>query len=165
MSPMPWSDWPASRRVAATALVAALAWDVFVLVRPLPDAALVSSVAPNAVPVIRRRAFDDPLLVSAAASRSPFGGSAVVAPPATFTGQSWSAPAPAAPRLVGTVVQEGGGFVMIELPDTGLRLVRIGGRAGGLTLVSVGQGTAVFQDSAGHRVPLRSPAPGTGSPP
>lgn len=165
MSAMTFSDWPATRRLAGVALVAALAWDAFELVRPLPDAALVPPVARAAVPVIRRRALDDPLLVSAAASRSPFGGSAAVAPPATFSDPSWSAPAAPMPRLVGTVVEANGGFVMVELPESGLRLVRVGGRAGALTLLSVGQGTAVFQDSAGHRVPLRSPAPGTGSPP
>lgn len=163
---MPWSDWPTSRRVAALALVVALAWDVVVLVRPLPGAApLAAPDAASTLPTIRRRAFDDPALVSAAAQRAPFGGSAVVAPPTTFVDQSWSAAAAPLPRLVGTVVKEGGGFVIVEMPDASLRLVRIGERAGSFTLRAVGHGTAVFFDSAGHRVPLRSPAPGTGSTP
>ena len=76
-----------------------------------------------------------------------------------------SAPAaPARPRLVGTVVQgRDGGFVIVELPDARMQVVRIGEQAAGLRLRSVSAGEAVFDDQHGTRVSLRTPASGSGS--
>jgi hypothetical protein len=50
---------------------------------------------------------------------------------------------------------------MVTMPDGGIKLVRVGERAGDLKLRSVSAGGAVFDDIIhGGRVTLRAPTPG-----
>jgi hypothetical protein len=72
------------------------------------------------------------------------------------------APSAVQPRLIGTVVQGQGGFVMVEMPDARMQLVRIGEKVGDLRLRSVSTGEAVFDDPQGARVSLRTPRAGAG---
>jgi hypothetical protein len=159
-------DWPASARIAGVFLLAALALDVAVLVRlrTVRDEAAVAPLVIRAVPRIVIHTPDDAELVHAAANSAPFGGEPSAGAPMLATPvllESAPTPAPVRPRLVGTVVQgNGGGFVIVEMPDARMQLVRVGEQAGELRLRSVSAGEAVFDDPRGRRVSLRTPAPG-----
>lgn len=149
------AEWPLTRRVATMVLILALAWDAAALVRlarsdaePLP-----APGAMPAVPSVARRPIDDPQRFSLAASRAPFG--ADIAPALLAVPPSFSLPVNQ-PRLTGTVVQGASGFVIIELTDGSMRLIRLGERAAGLTLRTVVPGMATFTDSTGHRIVLHS---------
>ena len=164
-------DWPASARVAGAFLVAALALDVAALVRlgTLREAAPVAPLVIRSAPRIVIHTPDDAELVRAAANSTPFGGEPPASLPALSTAillQNAPAPAPARPRLIGTVVQgNSGGFVIVEMPDARMQIVHVGEQAGELRLRSVGAGEAVFDDPRGRRVSLRTPASGAESRP
>lgn len=170
MRRVPWHDWPTGRRVAALCLAVALLADLAVLVRlrHLGDDAVTAPLQLSRVPSIVRRSPDDAALLLEAGGGTPFDaaddtlsaiamGSVVQQTMSEVTDQ---------PRLVGTVVEgEGRGFVVVELPDARMQVVRIGERAGTLRLRSVAAGVAVFEDARGVRISLRSPQAGSGSRP
>ena len=162
-------DWPLSAQTAAAFVVAAIVLDLVVMVRvrSFGDDTPVAPLAIRSAPRIVIRIPNDAELVREAASRSPFDMEtpATVVPLSAVVQQSLSAPI-ARPHLVGTVVQgSNGGFVVVELPDGRMQLVRIGERAGELRLRSVGAGEAVFDDARGNRVSLRTPRAGSESRP
>lgn len=159
--------WPLATRLAALGLCAALMLDVVLAVRVLWPRASDESFQPlvlRTAPAIAVRAPDDAELVRQASNRTPFDAGGTRAPEAltmTPVPQQSPAPQPTRPRLVGTVVEGRGGFVIVEMPDTHLQVVRVGERAGDLRLRSLTAGEAVFEDRVGTRVTLRSPVPGT----
>lgn len=72
-----------------------------------------------------------------------------------------SAPA-AAVRLLGTVVRgTSGGFALCQLAADAPRVVHVGERLGGLVLVTLEQGRAVFRAPNGTRLELSLSTPGT----
>ena len=157
-------DWPMSTRVAAVCLAIALAIDVAVLLR----AHRIDVVPPLVIAPATRvivRPIEDAELVREAANRAPFGATSPAADILVSNAilqQSSVASPPAQPRLLGTVVESrGGGFVVVELPDARVQLVRIGERAGDLRLRSVAAGVAVFDDSLDGRITLRTSPPGS----
>jgi len=159
-----------ARRVAAVCFAAALLIDLAVLVRArhLDDAVSPAPLTLAAVPRIVRRAPDDAALLLEAGRRTPFDvNSGAVTPAVDISSAIVQQAMPVVidqPRLVGTVVEgEGRGFVVVELPDARMQLVRIGERAGALRLRSVTAGVAVFEDERGVRISLRSPQAGSGS--
>lgn len=160
-----WRDWPIGLRIAVTCLALALVLDIAALVRARSRDVPVA-IAPLRIEQAPRIAVappTDPELVRQAALRTPFD----VAPPSAaliVSGPSASiiATAPVRPRLMGTVVQGQGGFVMVEMPDARMQLVRIGEKVGDLRLRSVSSGEAVFDDPQGARVSLRTPRAGAG---
>jgi hypothetical protein len=148
------AQWPRRTQVAAVALAASLLLDVglvFRLLRPNNDEVAFEPLLMRAVPHVAARSSNDAQLIREAENRAPFGGTAPVSVTASVVPQ-----APVQPRLVGTVVAGPAGFVVVEMPDARLQVVRIGERAGDLRLLSVTAGVAVFQDAAGARVTLRS---------
>lgn len=157
-------EWPLSTRVVGAALAAAIVLDLAVLLR----ARHVDDAPPLAIRPVTRiivRPAQDAELVRQAANRAPFGASspsAEMLASAAILQQSTAAPPPARPRLLGTVVEgHDGGFVVVELPDARVQLVRIGERAGDLRLRSVAAGEAVFDDAGGERITLRTSPPGS----
>lgn len=64
-------------------------------------------------------------------------------------------------RLLGTVVRGSGGFAVCQLSGDAPRIVHLGERLGGLTLLSLGQGRAVFRAPNGKRLELSLSQPGT----
>ncbi|MDB4881514.1 MAG: hypothetical protein JWL95_280 [Gemmatimonadetes bacterium] len=151
-------QWPRRTQLAAVALAASLLLDVrlvFRLLRPGDQEIAFEPLRMRYVPHVAARRSSDAQLIQEAENRAPFGGTAPVSVPASVVPQP-----PVQPRLVGTVVGGRAGFVVVELPDTRLQVVRIGDRAGNLRLRSVAAGAAVFQDTAGARVTLRSPPVG-----
>jgi hypothetical protein len=151
-----WRDWSLMRRVVVVVLTAAVVWDLLALVRLWRDDDD-PTVTPARMPSlanVTRRPIDDPQLFSRAVARAPFN-SGSSAPPAV---QAFvPAPLPVdRPRLTGTVVQGQESFVIVELTDGTMRLVRVGEHASGLTLRTVSPGTATFTDSTGRRIVLRS---------
>lgn len=160
-----WRDWPNALRIAVACLVLGLALDVAALMRTRSPYASVA-IAPLRIEQAPRIAMVPPTdeeLVRQAAVRTPFD---VAAPPPPIVLSGPSAPLPATapvrPRLVGTVIQGQGGFVMVEMPDAHMQLVRIGEKVGDLRLRSVSTGEAVFDDPQGARVSLRTPRAGAG---
>jgi hypothetical protein len=160
-------NWPMSTRIAAVALAAALVYDVAVLLRTQR----VDEAPPLAIASVTRiivRPAGDAELVRQAANRAPFGATSptvdMLASAAIL--QQSTAALPARPRLLGTVVEgHDGGFVVVELPDARVQLVRIGERAGDLRLRSVAAGEAVFDQAGGDRITLRTaPQGSTGRP-
>ncbi len=151
-------DWSLATRLAGGALVVALLIDVALLVRPRrADAVLPLTIRP--VTRIAVRPLEHAELVREAAERSPFGGTPVVdvlAPAALLTQSTVPV---VRPRLIGTVVESGGGFVVVELSDGRVQVVRIGDRVGDLRLRSVSAGMAVFDDPRDARITLRTSPP------
>ncbi len=162
-----WRDWPNGTRVAALCLAVALVADFFEIARMqrLHGAAPAASLQIGHAARIVRRAPDDAELAREAANRAPFDAAPTptsIVAAGVMLQASVPAP-PVRPRLVGTVVQEvGGGFVVLELPNATIQLVRIGERAGELRLRSVAAGEAVFDDLHGGRVSLRTSRVGSG---
>ena len=163
-------DWPMSAQIALALLIVAIMLDLAALVRlrsPGGDTPVIP-LAIRAAPRIVIHTPDDAEIVREAASRSPFdmaSSSSTFVPFNTVVQQSVVAP-PVRPRLVGTVVEGGaGGFIVMELSDGRMQLLRIGERVGELRLRSVGAGEAVFDDARGNRVSLRTPRPGSESRP
>ena len=163
-----WRDWPAGRRIAVLALFAALVLDLVTLagMRSTSDNSAVPPLVMEHVPRIITRVRDEGEIVREAALRSPFDAVAPVAPlQLASTVVQQSALAPIRPRLVGTVVEaQGGGFVVVEMPDARMQLVRIGERAGDLRLRVVAANEAVFVDAQGGRVALRTSRAGENRP-
>lgn len=161
-----WQDWPNGLRIAVVCLALALVLDGAAVVR-LRTPVATSVAAPLRIeraPQIALAPQVDPELVQQAELRAPFD----VAPPAAAA-LVVSGPAaplqvigPVRPRLMGTVVQGTGGFVMVEMPDARMQLVRIGEKVGDLRLRSVSAGAAVFEDPQGARVSLSTPRAGAG---
>ena len=155
-----WRDWPAGRRVAVMALAGALGLDLVTLagLRSTTDTSVNPPLVIEHAPRIVTRVRDEGEIVREAMLRSPFDA---VAPVASLqlasTVAQQSAPPPVRPRLVGTVVEaQGGGFVVVEMPDARMQLVRIGEQAGNLRLRSVAANEAVFVDAQGSKVVLRT---------
>ena len=163
-----WRDWPVGRRVAVVALGAALVLDLVMLanMRSTSDNAVVAPLVMEHAPRIVTRVRDEGEIVREAALRSPFDAVAPVAPlQLASTVVQQSAPPPVRPRLVGTVVEaQGGGFVVVEMPDARMQLVRIGERAGDLRLRSGAANEAVFVDAQGGKVVLRTSRAGENRP-
>ena len=163
-------DWPLSAQIVLAFLITAIMLDVTVLLRlrSLGKDMPVIPLAIRTAPRIVIRTPNDAETVRQAANRSSFDAetpASTLVPFNAVVQQSLAAP-PARPRLVGTVVEgRDGGFVVVELPDGRMQLVRIGERAGELRLRSVGAGEAVFDDARGGRVSLRTPRPGSESRP
>ena len=160
----PLRDWSVSARVAGVVLVAALVLDVVavVRVRRLRYDEPVTPLTIRTAPKIVIHLPDDVELIHAAANRGPFDLDAPESAVVPFNAVvQQSVPTSALPRLVGTVVEARGGFVVVELPDGRMQVVRIGERAGELRLRSVNAGEAVFDDARGARVSLRIPVPGS----
>ena len=155
-----------STRIAAVALAAVLVFDLAVLLR----ARHVDEAPPLTIASVTHiivRPAGDVELVRQAANRAPFGAtSPTVDMLASAAILQQSTVLPARPRLLGTVVEgHDGGFVVVELPDARVQLVRIGERAGDLRLRSVAAGEAVFDQAGGERVTLRtSPSGSAGRP-
>jgi hypothetical protein len=152
------AQWPRRTQVAAVALAASLlldVWLVFRLLRPSNHEIAVEPLLIRNVPHVAAKRSSDVQLIQEAENRAPFGGTAPDSMPPSVVEQ-----APVQPRLVGTVVAGRAGFVVVEMPDARLQVVRIGDRAGDLRLRSVTVGVAVFEDPAGARVTLRSPPAG-----
>ena len=163
-----WRDWPVGRRVAVLALTSALLLDLVTLAGMWStiDSSVMAPLVVEHAPRIVMRVRDEGEIVREAALRSPFDAVAPVAPlQLASTVVQQSAPAPIRPRLVGTVVEaQGGGFVVVEMPDARMQLVRIGERAGELRLRSVAANEAVFVDAQGGRVALRTSRAGENRP-
>ena len=161
----PARDWPMSTRIAALCLGATLVLDAAAVLHAR-DVRTATAVRPLVIPAAPRIVIITPTdadLVYVAANSTPFDAT----PPAPATvavgvlPQQLTPAAQALPRLIGTVVEsQGGGFVILELSDARMQVVRIGERAGGLRLRSVTAGEAVFDDLRGTRVSLRTPSPG-----
>ena len=163
-------DWPLRAQIALAFLIGAIALDLSALgrLRTLRDDDKVIPLTLRTVPRIVIQAPNDAEVVREALTRSPFD---METPASTFVPfnavvqQSLTVPI-VRPRLVGTVLEgNDGGFVMVELPDGRMQLIRIGERAGELRLRSVRAGEAVFDDARGNRVSLRTPRPGSESRP
>ncbi|MDB4912804.1 MAG: hypothetical protein JWM95_448 [Gemmatimonadetes bacterium] len=155
-------EWPLSTQVAAAGLALGLAANIAVVTRLGQRHATVAA-SPSLPPVpqiVIHSPYDD-LLVRSATSRSPFDMDI----PASAVAHGLSAVPPvtqpaAQPRLIGTVVQgRDSGFVIVEMPDVGMRLVRVGELAGQLRLKAVRSGQAEFQDTHGATVLLKAPLP------
>ena len=161
-----WGDWPASTRIAAACLAGALVLDLAALVRMRHVRAdeTVVPIQVERVPRIAMRMHDDGEIVRQAALRTPFDIVAPTTVPVLTAATALPNVVSAAlPRLVGTVVEgRNGGFVVVELPDARMQLVRVGERAGELKLRSVAAGEAVFDDPHGTRVSLKAPRAGSG---
>ncbi|MEP6729033.1 MAG: hypothetical protein ABJE10_00280 [bacterium] len=155
-------EWPRSTQVVAVALMVSLLLDVALatrLLRPQNDNITFEPLRIQGAPRIIARTSDGAELVREAENRAPFGGTAAVNTQIAPVVQQ--AALVRAPRLVGTVVEGHGGFVVLEMPDGHMQVVRIGERAGDLLLRSISVGQAAFDDRAGTRITLRSPAAGT----
>jgi hypothetical protein len=160
-----WREWPSGLRVSLACLALALALDVASFTRSRASSAT-NAIAPLRIDEVPRIALTPPTdmeLVRQAEMRTPFD---LAPPPAPLVLSGAAAPllaqASVRPRLVGTVVQGQGGFVMVEMPDTRMQLVRIGEKVGDLRLRSVSTGEAAFDDPQGARVSLRTPRAGAG---
>jgi hypothetical protein len=143
-------------------LAAALLLDtvlLFRLIRPRTDEIVFEPLVIRSAPRIVTRTSNDAELMREAKNRMPFGGTA--APTVLATSVAQQAPIVRMPRLLGTVVEGRAGFVVLEMPDSRLQVVRNGERAGDLRLRSIAAGEAVFEDHAGVRITLRSPTAGT----
>ncbi|MEO8560966.1 MAG: hypothetical protein ABI601_02760 [bacterium] len=155
---------PALRIAAGCAALALLA-DVGLLVRATrsPDEQTILPLRIAAVtPIVPRKAEAEALIDSARASEpfEPLGATQTLASASTVIPQATPMPA-VQPRLIGTVVAGAESFVMMAMTDGTMKVVRVGERAGELRLRSVSAGGAVFDDSHGDRVTLRSPTPGS----
>ena len=148
-------DWPSSTRIAGAFLLAALALDVLTLIRlrTVRETAPVAPLVIRSAPRIVIHTPDDAELVRAAASSD--GGERG---DDYLTLNIW-APEQASGRPVMLFIH-GGGFVIVEMPDARMQLVRVGEQTGELRLRSVSAGEAIFDDSRGRRVSLRTPAAG-----
>lgn len=160
-----WREWPNGLRVAVSCLALALALDVATLARArAPErTGVIAALRIDQAPRIALTPPTDEELVRQAQLRTPFD---LAPPPSPLIVSGPPAPlvaaAPVRPRLMGTVVQGQGGFVMVEMPDARMQLVRIGDKVGDLRLRSVSSGEAVFDDPQGARVSLRTPRAGAG---
>jgi hypothetical protein len=157
-------EWTPALRIAAGCVVLVLVVDLALLVRAARtrvDPPVVPLRLASAPPIVPRVA-DAGAPIESAGARQPFaplGGAPTLASDATVIPQAAAMP-DARPRLVGTVSGGASSFVVMALPDASIKVVRIGERAGNLTLRSVSAGGATFDDTNGERVTLRAPTPG-----
>ena len=156
-------DWPVSTQIAATCLVVALVLDVAVLLHAHGEMPIAAPLVIAPVTRVVMRPASDVELIRQAAGRAPFGGTPLAEQTLAAVGfaQQSTLPVPSVrPRLLGTVVQgRDGGFVVVELPDARMQLVRIGEKAGDFRLRSVTAGAAVFDEQSGGRITLRTSPP------
>lgn len=153
-------DWPLSARAAGIALLAALGVDVVAVVHA-QRLGRADTAPPVVIPTAPRIAIITPTdadLIRVAAEKAPFD---ITRPMPAPTASALAPTPPVAvvpvrPRLVGTVTQGQGGFVILELADARIQVVRIGEVAAGLRLRAVTAGEAVFDDLHGIRVSLRT---------
>lgn len=158
---IPMRDWPAAPRIAGGALMLALLADAFVLVRTREEGMPVPlTIRP--VERIAVRPVEDAELVRLGMGSAPFGGTPLVTDASLVASLGVPTAEPERPRLLGTVVEGDGGFVVVESGDARVTVVRIGGRVGDLRLRSVGAGVAVFSDPNDGRITLRTALPGSG---
>lgn len=161
-----WRDWPPGTRIAAICLAGALLLDLAGLarMRHVRDNSAILRLQIEPAPRITVRVRDEAQLVREASLRTPFDavpGRAQMEVANAIAQQN--SPPPVRPRLVGTVIEgQNGGFVVVEMPDARMQLVRIGEQAGELRLRSVAAGEAVFDDLLGGRITLRTPRAGSG---
>ncbi|MEP6999049.1 MAG: hypothetical protein ABI969_01130 [bacterium] len=148
-----WKNWSVARRIATVAFAAVVAWDAVALVRRM-RAVEISRITPLVMPeiaTVTRPPFDDSGIFGLASARNPFdGGTAPIVP----LGNPLVTLPVDRPRLTGTVVQGARSFVVIELVDGAMRIVRLGESASGLTLRSVEPGAGTFIDATGRRIVL-----------
>ncbi len=155
-------DWSVGTWIAALALAVAVGLDVVVLIpaSARSNAPALVLPSPTAIPV---RSIDGADMVRDAANQAPFGASMASLPQFAQSGILSLAPTPVPavrPRLLGTVVERDGGFVVLEMPDARVQVVRIGERAGEMRLRSVAAGEAIFDDARDGRITLRTSQPG-----
>jgi hypothetical protein len=157
--------WTPALRTASACAVVALFADTALIARaarPHEEPPIVALRIAPVTPIVPRTEDAEGLIQSARA-RAPFeplGATPAFAGGGTVIPQAMPMAAPQ-PRLIGTVVAGVESFVMIAMTDGTMKVVRVGERAGELTLRSVRAGGAVFDDSHGDRVTLRAPTPGS----
>lgn len=154
-------EWSQGMRAAVFALAAAIVFDI-ALLSHRPSVTEVPPLVLAPVPQITVHTVDAAEIVRLAGARSPFGGTPAtdLLAASTFLQQSTEALSSERPRLLGTVVEgRGGGFVVVEMPDARVQLVRIGEKAGDLRLRSVSTGEAVFDDPRAARIILKTSPP------
>jgi Tfp pilus assembly protein PilP len=152
-----------SLRLATACAALALVTDVALLARASThdEVPRIAALRIATVSSITPRTKDAPGLIEAARARQPFSpGSDAATPPVTDTQAAAAAIPIAQPRLVGTVTGNTRSFVVVAVPDGSIKVVHVGQRAGELTLRSVAADSAVFENTTGDRVTLRSPKPG-----
>ena len=154
-------DVPRGVQLAAVALAIAILLDIASVVRLLGSNAIPPQpdVPRGDAPRIVISTPGRPDLIHRAALAMPFGEDVPAPlPSATSAVLQNTSPASPRPKLLGTVVDgRGGGFIVVELPDGHMQVVRIGEQAGELRLKSVTAGEAILVDAAGGRVSLRTP--------
>ena len=161
MTIVPIRDWPVLTRIAGIALVAALVLDLAVLLHTSSAEASASAATLKAdsAPRIATHTRVDDSRVREATRLMPFDITPTAAELAAVSRAPITQPTSQAilPKLVGTVLEEaGGGFVIVETPDTRIHVVRIGERIGDLRLRAVQAGEAAFDDLRGTRITLRT---------
>ena len=167
MSIGPFRDWTLSLKAIGLLLIASLLTDVAIAAMLLRGSIQPASAAPlvsRPLEAIVVRAPDDAEVAREGAMRSPFD----VVPPApalAFAAAPVASPQPVvqSPQiaLLGTVIDNHGGFVMVQMPDGRVQLVHAGERAGEFRLRAVSAGQAIFEDQTGARTTLRLLTPGT----
>ncbi len=158
-----FADWPATTRLSLFVLAISAVVMSAEMVRFLtfPDTNSPSSIQLRDIKSYPARSSIDEIQLLTVAQHSPFwsigaaGASGPVVVPAASSPQS----RPLRPRLLGTVLEASGSFVVVELPEGQIQVVHIGERAGPLRLIAVSAGAATFSDPDGARVTLRSVAP------
>ncbi|MDQ2668440.1 MAG: hypothetical protein M3Z05_20970 [Gemmatimonadota bacterium] len=153
--------WPRSLQIVSVAFAASLALDAALalrLMRPGNNDVTLEPLVLRDAPRIVVLPTQDAETLRQAENRTPFDAGG--APPPLLSGPltPTTPPQPVSrqPRLVGTVVEGHGGFVVVEMPDAHMQVVRIGEQAGELRLRAVSAGEASFEDAKGARITLRS---------
>lgn len=153
-------QWPRSLQIVCVAFAASLALDAALalrLMRALNNDITVEPLVLRNAPRIVALPTQDVEMLRQAENRTPFDAGEAPAP--LLSGPLTPVPPPPEtrqPRLVGTVVEGRGGFVVVEMPDAHMQVVRIGEQAGELRLRAVSAGEASFEDGKGARITLRS---------
>lgn len=157
------SEWPWSTRIAAGVFAVTLVAGSMLSMDD--NASRAETHAPLVLPrpaEIIISTPDNSQIVRDALARAPFGGESQADnayQPGSVVQQSIPLPV-RAPRLVGTVLEGAGGFVIVELPDGRMPVIRIGEKAGEYRLREVRAGEAIFEDARGGRVSLKASAAG-----
>lgn len=144
-----------------------LGWSAAAAFRPVGFLSNGTAAPLQLPPTIARSDTASDELIEAGADHDPF--SPTRTRPSTRYGEPVErvAAQPTAPvaepiRLVGTVVQSGGGsFVLCQLGTSTARVVRVGQMLGAYQLRSISQGFAIFVASDGQRLELRVPKTGS----
>jgi hypothetical protein len=165
---MPSWTRSSSLRVAAVALAAALALDIWTLVRALrvdavPDAAPPTLASAGAIATVDS---PPPADLSAAVDNDPFSPDrSAPAGPYRMPGEADPRDAqpvvdPPKPIVLGTAVSPGGrSFAILQLGDSRPVSLSVGDRIGAYTLKSIERGRVVFTTAAGKRVDVNALKP------